>query len=200
MNSTLLTWIHAWCWFDFSTPIAYNYHCIAFPWSLPLPCIHWGQEGQSHDTAQELNKSDCEDDQWGIFNDAEGGDEDVMDCDLMADDANAARDFLIDLWPYARPARFLSSKVDWFFVSIFTRVSDFGLSIKNPLVFCHVVIPSITVWKKFHSQASTRAFWRMWCRLQASNSWWFSAHLVIPLLWSLAGKFRQNLGVNWATF
>ena len=44
-----------------------------------------------------------------------------MDCDLMADDANAARDFLIDLWPYARPARFLSSKVDSFFL-FFTRV------------------------------------------------------------------------------
>lgn len=67
-----------------------------------------------------------------------------MDCDLMADDANAARDFLIDLWPYARPARFLSSKVDSLFL-FFTRVSDFGLSINNPLVFCHVVIPSITV-------------------------------------------------------
>lgn len=78
-----------------------------------------------------------------------------MDCDLMADDANAARDFLIDLWPYARPARFLSSKVDSLFL-FFTRVSDFGLSINNPLVFCHVVIPSICFQSLFGRNSTVR--------------------------------------------
>ncbi|CAK9093273.1 unnamed protein product, partial [Durusdinium trenchii] len=42
---------------------------------------------QPHDTAQELNKSDCEDDQWAIFNEAEAGaDEDTMDCDGLVDE------------------------------------------------------------------------------------------------------------------
>ena len=72
---------------------------------------HWGDESGPHDTAQELNKSDCEDDQWAVFNEAEeGGQEDAMECDgLGVDEENTPRDFLIDLWPYARPVRCLSS-------------------------------------------------------------------------------------------
>ena len=74
-----------------------------------MPSSGWGPGEQvdgAHDTKQELAQSDCEVDQWDEFagGDAVNDDEGPDDQDITADQ-NGDRDFLVDLWPFARPIR-----------------------------------------------------------------------------------------------
>lgn len=62
-------------------------------------------ESSEHDPKNELKDSDCEDNQWDIFETADDAveEEDKLD----GEEVCLPRDYLVDLWPFARPLRCL---------------------------------------------------------------------------------------------
>lgn len=73
-------------------------------------------ESSEHNPKSELKDSDCEDDQWDIFQ--TGDDATEEDDKLDGEEAceNLPRDYLVDLWPFARPLRclvWLSFELHW---------------------------------------------------------------------------------------
>ena len=100
-----------------------------------------------------------------------------MDCDGLVDEDQGPRDFLIDLWPYARPARFSSSMTSlsaMFFVFRFYFISLDHSESHPARVFSGIPLrPWPSGLETSNGQVSTKAFWKMSCRWQASNSWQF---------------------------
>lgn len=76
----------------------------------------WVMESSDHNPKSELKDSDCEDDQWDIFQTGDDATEedDKLDGEEGEKSAceNLPRDYLVDLWPFARRLRCL---VGWVF-------------------------------------------------------------------------------------
>ena len=72
---------------------------------------------------------------------------------------------------------------------------------RNKRCFWFVVLwPSQSLLEKPDGQVSTKAFWKMSCRLRASSSWQLWALPGILLVPSLVGRFRPTLGFRISSF